>query len=88
MRVSVQASHSICSICTCNHEVVVFYGNPHMLLFNIVPRTFSPVMLLVSKQACKDIYFWGKIWKISSRVVHLCNRFKGCEECDLSFNAY
>ena len=43
MRVSHQASYSIFFICTCNHEVVVFYDTPHMLLFNIVPRTFSPV---------------------------------------------
>ena len=33
MRVSDQASHSICSIFTCNHEVVVFYDIPSLFIF-------------------------------------------------------
>ena len=35
-RIYDQASHSNCSICTCNYEVVVFVV--------IVPQTFSPVL--------------------------------------------
>ena len=37
MRVSDQASHSIFSICTCNHEVVVFYDTPSLVIFCFFP---------------------------------------------------
>ena len=33
MRVSHQASYSIFFICTCNHEVVVFYDTPSLFIF-------------------------------------------------------
>ena len=42
MRVSDQASHSICSICTCNHEDVVFYNTPSLVIFCYCPsKIFS-----------------------------------------------
>ena len=44
MRVFDQASHSICSICTCNHEVVVFYYTPSLV---IVPQTKVSVRTFV-----------------------------------------
>ena len=37
MRVSDQASHSICSICTCNHEIAVFYDTPSLVVFCCCP---------------------------------------------------
>ena len=55
MRVFDQASHSICSIYTCNHEVVVSMILPHLLFFVISPRLLGPVVALPpAVDSCDD----------------------------------
>ena len=36
-----QVSHSICSICTCNHEIVICYDTSSLVIF---PRNNFPVV--------------------------------------------
>ena len=60
MRVSDQASHSICSIWTCNHEVVIFYDTPSLVNFCYCPsKIFS----------CLETMFFVKTW-----CVHVSKR--------------
>ena len=48
MRVSDQASHLICSICTCNHEVFVFYDTYSLVIFFCSSIIFSCVSFLIT----------------------------------------
>ena len=45
MRMSDQAGHSNCFICTCNHEVVIFYDTPSLVFLLLFLKHFLLCLL-------------------------------------------
>ena len=66
MRMFDQASHSICPICTCNHEIVIFNDTSSLAMFlaTIILRKHS-LRLCIFKV---DSFKWG----FCTKIVKIC----------------